>query len=142
MSTKQNLKGRCLCSAVTISAASADTKLGACHCAMCRRWAGGPYLALDCGTEVSFEGEQNIGVFDSSDWAERGFCKQCGSNLFYRLKQNKQYIMSPGLFDDIGDITFDHQVFIEEKPAYYDFANKTHNMTGEECFAAFASDDS
>ena len=25
----------------------------------------------------------------SSAWAERGFCKNCGSHLFYRLKENK-----------------------------------------------------
>ena len=30
------------------------------------------------------------------------------------------------------------QIFIDEKPAYYDFANKTKNMTGAEVFAAFA----
>ena len=29
------------------------------------------------------------------------------------------------------------QVFVDEKPAYYDFANKTHNMTGAEVFAEF-----
>ncbi len=33
------------------------------------------------------------------------------------------------------------QIFIDEKPAYYDFANKTHNMTGAEVFAAFAPPD-
>lgn len=140
MSEKQRINGHCLCGAITIRVASANTSLGACHCAMCRRWVGGPYLAMDCGTDVSFDGEQSIGVYNSSDWAERGFCKQCGSNLFYRLKENQQYMMPPGLFEPIENIEFDHQVFIEEKPGYYEFANKTHNMTGEECFAAFAQD--
>ena len=36
---------------------------------------------------------------------------------------------------------FTSQIFIDEKPAYYDFANKTHNMTGAEVFAAFAPPD-
>ena len=31
------------------------------------------------------------------------------------------------------------QIFIDEKPAYYDFANKTKNMTGAEVFAAFGA---
>ncbi len=141
MTTTKAISGHCLCGAIKIKVAGVNTNFGACHCDMCRRWVGGPFLAMDCGTEVSFEGEENIGVYDSSDWAERGFCKQCGSHLFYRLKQNQQTMMPPGLFEPIGDITFDHQVFIEEKPAYYDFANKTQNMTGEECFAAFAPKD-
>ena len=40
----------------------------------------------DCGTDVIFEDESAIGVFESSEWAERGFCKSCGTALFYRLR--------------------------------------------------------
>ena len=57
-------------------------------------------IAVDCGTDVTFEGEENISVFESSEWAERGFCKECGSHLFYRLKATHQYIMPAGLFDE------------------------------------------
>jgi hypothetical protein len=105
---------------------------------MCRRWSGGPLLALDCGSEVSFEGVEHISVFNSSAWAERGFCKQCGTHLFYRLKQNNQHIVPVGLFDDLGNLEFDHQIFIDEKPEFYDFANETHKMTGAEVFAKYA----
>ncbi len=42
-----------------------------------------------------------------------------------------------GIFDDDEDLIFDLQVFIEEKPEYYSFANQTKNMTGEELFAMF-----
>ncbi len=139
MEAKKQLSGHCLCGAVTVHVTAAEMKFGACHCAMCRRWAGGPLLAIDCGTQVAFDGEQHISIYDSSEWAQRGFCQQCGSHLFYRLKANQQYMMPPGLFDDIDQIKFDHQIFIDEKPDYYDFANETHNMTGEECFAAFNS---
>ncbi|NIT13149.1 MAG: GFA family protein, partial [Candidatus Dadabacteria bacterium] len=52
---------------------------------MCRKWCGGPLMAVNCGTDVTFEGEDNITVYDSSSWAERGFCSGCGSHLFYRL---------------------------------------------------------
>ena len=46
--------------------------------------------------------------------------------------------MSAEAFDDRNGYAFKSQIFIDEKPAYYDFANKTHNMTGAEVFAAFA----
>ena len=36
-------------------------------------------------------------------------------------------------------LVFDHQIFIEEKPSFYAFANETKNMTGEEVFALFAA---
>lgn len=95
-------------------------------------------MAVNCGTEVSFEGEGNISVFSSSEWAERGFCSKCGSNLFYRIKGSGQYIMSVGLFDDQEGFLFDNQVFIDEKPSYYGFSNETENMTGAEVFAKYS----
>ena len=101
---------------------------------------GGPLMAVDCGTDVLFEGEENISVFNSSEWAERGFCRKCGSHLFYRLKESKQYIVPVGLFDDNSTFVFDHQVFIDEKPSFYCFSNKTNNMTGAEVIEHYASE--
>ena len=126
--------GRCLCGAVKLIAHNHAANVGACHCHMCRRWGGGPLIAIDCGTDVGIDGKENVRVFDSSAWAERGFCKDCGTHLFYRLKESGQYIVPAGLFDKDPCVTFDSQVFIDEKPDYYEFANKTRNLTGKEVF--------
>jgi hypothetical protein len=106
---------------------------------MCQRWTGGPLLAIECGSDISFEGEENVAVYDSSDWAERGFCSRCGSHLFYRLKPNDTYVVPAGLFDDSEDLVFQQQIFIDEKPAYYAFANRTKELTGAEVFALFGA---
>ncbi len=131
-------RGSCLCGAIRITAKNISKNVGACHCSMCQKWGGGPLMAVDCGTDVSFEGEENISVFNSSEWAERGFCNKCGSHLFYRFKANQQHIMPVGLFDDNKIFVFDHQVFIDEKPSFYSFANETSEMTGAEMFAMYA----
>ena len=138
MSDTMEARGSCVCGATQITAKTVSRNVGACHCNLCRKWAGGPFMAVDCGIEVSFAGEDNISVFDSSDWAERGFCNKCGTHLFYRLKQNQQYYMPAGIFEEDSNFVFDHQVFIDEKPEYYKFANKTTDMTGAEVFAKFA----
>ena len=130
-------EGSCLCGAVRVHVAERAGQVGACHCGMCRKWGGGPLLAVDCGTDVSFEGEENIGVYDSSDWAERGFCTKCGTHLFYRLKETRQHMLPAGLLDDSDDLVFDHQVFIDRKPPYYRFANETRDMTEAEVFAMY-----
>ncbi len=96
-------------------------------------------MAVDCGSEVSFSNEQTITVYDSSEWAQRGFCKNCGSHLFYRLKETQQYFIPAGIFDNVESFDFDHQVFIDYKPAYYSFANDTRNMTEAEVFAQFGA---
>lgn len=134
-------RGRCLCGAVKIVVRNASNEVGACHCAMCRRWASGPFMATGCGTDVEIEGEENISVFDSSPWAERGFCNKCGSNLFYRLKETKEYQMAVGLFDDSDGLDFNIQVFIDEKPAFYRFENETKVLTGPEIFAMYGPSD-
>lgn len=131
--------GHCLCGAVTFTAADANHDLNACHCGMCRRWSGGPFMALPCGSEVDFNGKENIAVFDSSDWAERGFCKQCGSHLFYRLKDSGEMEIPVGLFEsDIDDLNFELQVYIDHKPDYYSFANQTETMTEQQVIEKYA----
>jgi hypothetical protein len=138
MASAQQLSGGCLCGAVRFTATPADREVGACHCSMCRRWSAGPYLERDCTTTLKVEDTTHLGIYRSSDWAERAFCKRCGTSLYYRLVDKNHHYVSAEAFDSRDGYRFAHQVFIDEKPAYYDFANKTHNMTGAEVFAQFA----
>ena len=140
MSNLQEVSGSCLCGSVSFKAAQAKNNIGTCHCNMCRNWSGGPFFALDGGTDVSIEGEENLTIYDSSEWAQRGFCSKCGSNLFYKLKQTGLYIFALGAVKSEHDFVFDHQIFIDEKPDYYCFSNETHNMTGAEVFAQFGAE--
>lgn len=131
-------QGHCLCGAVKITAKQAASHIDACHCRMCRRWGGGPFLEIDCGSEVVIEGADNVTVYPSSEWAERAFCGDCGSHLFYRLKGTAEHMVCAGLFDDTtdkGDLTLRRQEFIDEKPDYYSFAGDSEKLTGAELFA-------
>ncbi|GAA5217373.1 GFA family protein [Corallincola platygyrae] len=137
MPAESKVTGQCLCGSIKVTANTQPTHFEACHCNMCRNWGGGPLLAFDGGTEVSIAGEPK--VFDSSEWAERGFCGECGTHLFYRLKQNQQYILPLGLFPELTDIEFEQEIFIDQKPDSYCFANNTKKMTAAEVFAAFGA---
>ena len=139
MSQLNVVQGSCLCGGVKISTTNINHHIAACHCNMCRKWGGGALLGVECDNSISFEGEENITVYPSSAWAERGFCNKCGSHLFYRLKENNHYYVPVGIFDNDESLVFDLEVFIEEKPKYYSFANETKKMTGEELFAMFKS---
>jgi hypothetical protein len=140
MSETGKAKGHCLCGEVEIKASSMSKGFGACHCGMCRKWSGGPLLAVNCNTDVEISGAENITVYDSSGWAERSFCSRCGTHLYYKIKKTGQYIIPVGLFDNASTLQFDHQIFIEQKPDYYAFANPTHNMTGDEVIAQFVGE--
>ena len=139
MASAQAQSGGCLCGAVRFTAVPGKAhEFGVCHCSMCRKWAAGPFFAVECGDTVKIADASNLGVYKSSEWAERSFCKRCGSVLFYRLVAQNYYVVSAEAFDDTTGFELTGQVFVDEKPPYYDFANKTAMMTGAEVFALFA----
>ncbi|HEX8641414.1 MAG TPA: GFA family protein [Allosphingosinicella sp.] len=125
------LQGRCLCGAVTITLESARPLVDVCHCAMCRRWGGGPFGGVS-GEAFRLSGEENVAAYRSSDWAERAFCARCGSNLWYRFRPADHYSFLAGLFDLPESFAMWRQIFIDEKPTWYDFAQDTPTMTAAE----------
>jgi hypothetical protein len=120
MSKLENIRGSCLCGAIT-------------------KWCGGPSMSFDAGTAVEITGGQFITRYDSSEWAIRGFCSHCGTHVLYMLKDIGEYILPVGLFDDENRFDFENQIFIDKKPAYYHFGNSTTDLTAEEVYAQFAS---
>lgn len=140
MSEAPTLSGGCLCGAVRFTAAPETHTYNICHCDMCRRWSAGPFMAIACADTVKFDNEDDVGVYESSAWAERGFCKKCGSVLFYKIRGKDKYFMSTETFDDTSDFKLAGEIFIDEKPAHYAFASDAKKMTGPEVMAAFAPD--
>ena len=104
---------------------------------MCQRW-GGPFIEMDTRKdEIAFEQDGSLTWYDSSDWAERGFCGTCGSNLFYRLKQGDMLAVLAGTLDLPTGLPVRKEIFIDEKPDYYDLAGDRPRQTGAEVFAQF-----
>lgn len=128
--------GKCLCGGVAFNI-PLNTHLDVCHCSMCQRW-GGPFIEMDTRKdEIAFEQDGSLTWYDSSDWAERGFCGTCGSNLFYRLKQGDMLAVLAGTLDLPTGLPVRKEIFIDEKPDYYDLAGDRPRQTGAEVFAQF-----
>ena len=130
------MKGSCLCGAIEVMAPD-QHDVGLCHCAMCRRWSGGPMFAVHCDASVQFVGATPT-AYRSSDWAERGFCATCGTHLFYHLLPSDEYILPAGLFQD-EPFRLAGQIFIDEKPDFYALENPTEKLTGAQVFAQFTA---
>jgi hypothetical protein len=131
----QSVKGQCLCGAVKLQA-KVEKHMDACHCGMCQRWGGGPLLVTHA-CEVAFDGGEAIANYASSEWAQRGFCRHCGTHLYYTLLSGEGYEVPVGLFGDGVEFEFVKEIFIDNKPAWYDFANTTVKQTEAEVFAQF-----
>ena len=132
-------KAKCLCGAVSITANQINPNFTVCHCESCRGWGGAPFFAVQCGTDVVIEGCEYIKLYESSAWASRGFCAECGSHLFYQLLESGAYNMPVGIFSDLGPLEMTMQYFSDQRPEYYCFANQTEEMTRAEIMAYFAA---
>ena len=135
----KSFSGRCLCGEVRFKATPENAEMAVCHCGMCRRWSGGVFMAVDCSRGLEFENDASVAVYQSSSWGERGFCKICGSTLFWRARDGSSMHVSAQAFDHPEAFALTHEIFIDEKPANYAFANDTQKLTGAEVMAMFAS---
>jgi len=133
------LGGRCLCGAVSFTASNVQPRYHVCHCGMCRRWNGGPSMTIIAGA-VEFEGGDHIAVYDSSDWAQRAFCRHCGSNLYYRFKQSSDWFLWAGLFDDQSQFELGSEIYIDTKPAGYSFSGDHPRLTEREFLQSIGID--
>jgi hypothetical protein len=97
-------------------------------------------LAVHCGPEVQFQGVDNIAVYASSQWAERAFCKTCGTHLYYKLLATGEYFVPAGAFDS-GNFELASQIYIDKKPGYYSFANQTTMLTEQQVIEQYAPPD-
>lgn len=131
------IQGKCLCGAVTVRIAPPDKYVEACHCGMCQRWGGSALLSLKGVTDPSFEGEEHVGRFQSSDWAERGFCTRCGSSLYYLYKPKGSYAFAAGLFDGLEGYELAEEIFVDDQPDYYAFAGDRPRLTQAEVMAKY-----
>ena len=86
---------------------------------------------------VRFQGQENLATYRSSDWAERGFCKRCGSNLFYRLMPAGQYMMCVGSFDDPTDFKLAGEIFVDHRPEGQGFTGDLPQYTEAEFMAKY-----
>ena len=96
--------GGCLCGAIRLEAEGPPDAVVACHCASCRKQTGAPFAVYADypAARIRFiSGE--AARFASSQGAQRGFCADCGSTLYFRGDNLPEMIhLHVGLFDDAG----------------------------------------
>jgi hypothetical protein len=133
-------QGHCLCGALIFAVEVSKQEIDACHCGMCRRWHGGPALAVMADSAPAFADERALGAYRSSERAERCFCKNCGGAVLWRSLDGQFHAVPAGTLDGIDDFPFTTEIFVDEQPRHYAFAGERTRMTGAEVMAAFGGD--
>lgn len=130
--------GHCLCGAIRFAVRPKHDTMDVCHCGCCRRWSGGAWMTVECEpASLKIADEAELSVYGSSEHAERGFCRSCGTSLFWRMRDGSLLTISAQAFDRPESFAFTSEIFIDNKPGNYAFANETKKLTEAEVLAQF-----
>lgn len=122
-------KGSCLCGAVQYSIYSPLRHVSPCHCTQCRKQSGhyAAYVQVADRDDVQIEGEDHVTWYSASDLAKRGFCKICGSQLFWvpnsETTGRRTWDVTGGTLDTPSGIKCDMHIFVADKGDYYDIVD-------------------
>lgn len=117
-------RGGCLCGAVRYETKGPLRDVIACHCVECRRQSG-HYFAATASADADLEvtGGENLTWYCASDDARRGFCRTCGSVLFWKRNGSDRTSILAGSFDSPSGLMPGYHIFCAEKGDYYEIAD-------------------
>jgi len=115
------LAGGCQCGAVRYRLIAEPTGVNICHCRMCQKASGGPFMAFG-GVRLSefVVTSGALATFSSYDIAERGFCAGCGTHLTYRGLGSDRVSVTLGSLDDPGAAEPRRQLGVESRIRWLD----------------------
>jgi hypothetical protein len=113
--------GSCLCGAVRFTISGALRSVVYCHCSQCRKQSGHYYAATNVAdADLDVTGAENLTWFEASDFARRGFCKTCGSALFWKHNELAETSVLAGAFDRPSGLVGGSHIFVADKGDYYE----------------------
>ena len=113
---EQRASGGCLCGAVRYSVRGPLRDVLICHCNMCQRLHThlGAYSACIPG-DLTVESDKALRWYRSSTSARRGFCSECGANLFWEPAHGHHISLSAGSLDRPTGLRVQGHIHMEEE---------------------------
>ena len=124
---KNRHEGSCLCGSITLAVEGDLAPVEACHCTQCRKWSGHVGVSVEVPrSDLTIEGTENLAWFHSSEKVRRGFCKRCGTSLFFDPLDRKKHdwiAIMMGAFDQPTQTKMALHIFTAEKGDYYEITD-------------------
>jgi hypothetical protein len=93
----------------------------ACHCTKCRKHTGHYEAGTDVPrSAVKIEGADDVTWYFSSEKVRRGFCRICGSSLFFDIVHLDRIGLAMGAFDTPTETKLALHIFVADKGDYYE----------------------
>jgi hypothetical protein len=130
------LAGGCLCGAIRYRCELPYRYAVHCHCGMCRKASGAAFMTWVCLSREDFaftKGKPK--VRQSSDEVNRGFCAQCGAQIYMDYRDSPTIDVSIGTLDHPETITVLDNIWVSSRlplikgfdrdlPQYDEFAKR------------------
>jgi hypothetical protein len=113
-------RGSCLCGACRYEVAGALRSIIYCHCTQCRKMTG-HYLAATNAQLADFRllRSETLRWYRSSARAQRGFCAECGSTLFWQADGYPTISIAAGSLDGPTGLSAEGHIFCADRGDYY-----------------------
>ena len=130
-STKDALTGGCLCNGVRYKLSGALRPVVACHCQQCQKTSG-HFVAATATQLKDFELTESASLrwYRSSASAERGFCNNCGGNLFWKQTNSENISIFAGTLDHPSGLQLAEHIYVSDKADYYDISDALPQHAG------------
>jgi hypothetical protein len=121
--------GGCLCGAVRYEVRGALRPIVMCHCTQCRRMTG-HLMAATAARHAEFRllADAALAWYASSAEARRGFCRHCGSTLFWQGDGRDYVSIAAGTLDDSSGLQIAMHLFTADKGGYYDITDSAPQL--------------
>ncbi len=128
---KQTANGGCLCGAVRFQITGPLRDVVTCHCEMCQKLHGGPGAHSKAKkSDIKLLKKSGLKWYRSSEIAERGFCQECGSSLFWRPDRQDTTGILAGALDQPSHLKTIGHIFVGEKPDFYEISDNCPQYSG------------
>ena len=118
--TRLETAGGCLCGGVRYRVTGPLRPVVYCHCGQCRRTSG-HFVAATAVAKDALEivADESLEWFASSEFASRGFCRRCGSSLFWVSEARDHVSVMAGTLDESGELKAAEHIWVGDKAGYY-----------------------
>lgn len=123
--------GGCLCGAVRYEITGPLRDVVNCHCEMCQK-VYGSFGAHTKARKVNIQitNSEGLAKYKTSDVAQRVFCKNCGTSLFWEPFDLDATGIAAGTLDGPTGLTTMGHIFVGEKSDFYEISDDLPQFEG------------
>jgi hypothetical protein len=124
--------GGCLCGAVRYEVTGEFRAVTYCHCEQCRKTSG-HFVAATAVRHQNLELTEDSGLkwYKSSESADRGFCRTCGSSVFWRPSHGRYMGIMAGTLDTPTGLSSRLHIYTDDASDYYEITDGLKQFPGD-----------